>query len=149
MKKFLFLFIVTMGLALSARGQCAFDNTFYLNLTPAGPGMSASDGCCWGGDLITVNVIAGESYTISTCGGGAWDSQITLYDAPGTTVLGYSDDFCGLQSQITWIATYTGVLNVVFDEFYCTSNTTCMQMTVTWNGAPPLPPANDECINAI
>lgn len=125
--------LIMLLLSITAFSQCPFNNTFYINLSPASAGETASDACVWGGDLITTNVIAGETYVISNCDNiDAFDSQITLYNAAGTVVLGYSDDFCGLYSQITWVATYTGVLNIIVDEYNCISGTTCMKLDVTW-----------------
>lgn len=120
-----------------AEAQCPFNNSLYLNMTPAAAGQTVSDGCVWGGDLVTTNVVAGQTYVFSTCNNlFGWDSQLTLYNAAGTTVLGYNDDLCGTQSEITWVATYTGVVNVVIDVYNCASNSTCLTYEVTWL-APP------------
>ena len=72
--------------------------------------------CTFGGEYNTVNVISGVSYTFSTCNAG-YDTQITLINDASANVEGYNDDFCELQSQITWTATYTGVLRVLVDAF--------------------------------
>lgn len=131
MKKITILFLLTLN--FSGFSQCPFNNTFYLDLTPTAEGDTASDACVWGGDLITSNVISGETYIISLCNNtGFDDSQITLYDTAGATVLGYNDDFCGLYSEVIWTATYTGVLNVVVDEYNCMDNTNCMELGITW-----------------
>jgi len=126
------LLLTMLSLQAPLQAQCPFNNTFYVDLTPSGPGATATDACVWGGDLVTVNVVSGDTYVISLCANAGFDdSQITLYDAAGTTVLGFNDDFCGLYSEITYVATYTGVLNVVVDEFNCVSATSCMQLDVT------------------
>jgi hypothetical protein len=80
---------------------------------------------------VTVNVFVGNVYTFSTCGSPAFDSQITLYNATGTTVLGYNDDGCGLQSSVSWTATYTGQVQVLVDEYFCSDFTACMTLNVT------------------
>lgn len=115
-------------------GQCGNDNSLYLDLTPTGVGNTQSSSCTFAGEYNTVNVIAGVSYTFSTCGAG-YDTQITLINDGTGAVEGYNDDACGLQSEITWVATYTGVLRVLLDQYYCTDNTTCTGMTVTQNTA--------------
>ena len=131
MKKNTLLFL--LNLSIVSFSQCPFNNTFYVDLTPASQGGTVSESCVWGGDLITSSVINGETYIISLCGNtGFEDSQITLYDASGTTVLDYNDDFCDLYSEVTWTATYTGVLNIVIDEFSCVSGTNCMELDITW-----------------
>lgn len=131
MKKITFLFVLL--LSITAFSQCPFNNTFYTNLTPASAGDTATDVCVWGGDLVTVNIVAGETYIVSLCDNVNFeDSQITLYNDAGTVVLGYNDDFCGLFSEVTWVATYTGVLNIVVDEYNCISATNCLKLDVTW-----------------
>ncbi|SFB12256.1 Por secretion system C-terminal sorting domain-containing protein [Flavobacterium swingsii] len=131
MKKITFLFV--LSLSITAFSQCPFNNTFYINLTPASEGGTASDACVFGGDLVTSNVVFGETYVVSLCNNtGFEDSQLTLYDSTGTMVLGYSDDFCGVYSEITWVANYTGILNIIVDEFPCLTGNACMNLDVTW-----------------
>jgi hypothetical protein len=110
--------------------QCAFDNVSFITIDPICPGIVTA-ACTFGGEYITVNVQSGNVYTFSTCGSLAFDSQITLYDALGLTVLGYNDDGCGLQSTLTWTATYTGQVQVLLDRFNCLSQDTCMDLSVT------------------
>lgn len=132
MKKLLAQLIFLLFIGSSAYSQCAFNNTFAVDLTPSGPGATATDVCVNGGEFVTVNVILGETYIISTCNSSlSFDTEITLYDAAGATVLGYDDDFCAPYSQVTYLATYTGVLNVLIDEFSCLSNASCAQLDVT------------------
>ncbi|MBK8500644.1 MAG: T9SS type A sorting domain-containing protein [Flavobacteriales bacterium] len=125
-----------------AHAQCADNNTLYnVNATPPCPG-STTVGCVWGGEYVLVNVVAGNTYTFSTCG-AAWDTQITLYNNAGGGSLGYNDDGCGLQSTITWTATFTGQLRVLVDQYPCTSNFICAGLTVSCT--PGTLPAGD-CI---
>jgi hypothetical protein len=125
--------LILLTLSISAFGQCPFDNTFYVDLTPVSQGATVSESCVWGGDLVTSNVVAGETYIISLCANAGFeDSQLTLYNSAGTTVLGYDDDYCGYYSQITWVASYTGVLNILIDEYNCIDGTSCMNLDVTW-----------------
>jgi len=117
-KNYFYLFLLLS--TIKTFGQCSFNNTFYLNLTPTSAGTTVSDACVYGGDLVTVNVVAGQKYTISTCNSVEFsDSQITLYNGSGLTVLGYDDDFCAPYLTIIWVDTYTGVINVVVDEYPC------------------------------
>lgn len=103
----------------------------------------------WGGEHATVDVIAGNSYTFSTCGGGAWDTQITLFEEGSATFIGFNDDSaCGLQSEITWTATFTGTVRVVVNEWDCITNSEDMVLTVTNNGPGAGAPANDGCATA-
>ncbi|MBE2247464.1 MAG: hypothetical protein IAE67_09420, partial [Candidatus Competibacteraceae bacterium] len=126
---FLIIFLVGL-LSNQANAQCPFNNTYYTTVTPPCPGTSTAT-CVFGGEYVTVNVTAGNTYTFSTCGSSTFDSQLTLYNSTGTTVLGYNDDGCGLQSTITWVATYTGTVQILLDQYNCLSNTTCMNLTVS------------------
>lgn len=129
------LYISFVALFFSAQtvfSQCAFDNTPSAFGTISLPGCPGNTNltCLNGGEDVSVNVVAGNQYVFSTCASTTFDSQLTLYDATGVTVLGYNDDFCGVQSEITWIATYTGVVHILLDEYSCTSNTTCMDLNI-------------------
>lgn len=144
-------FILFLCVALVAfekprlQAQCPFNNVPYVTVTPICPGTQTVF-CVWGGDYVTVNVQAGVSYTFATCGSFAFDSQITLYNAAGTVVLGYNDDGCGLQSTVTWLATYTGQVQVLIDRFNCLSLNTCINLTITCTDAQPLGCPNDNVV---
>lgn len=129
------LHIVFVALFFSTQNihsQCTFNNTpsaYGVITLPSCPGSSTLP-CVNGGEDVSVNVVAGNQYVFSTCGSTTFDSQLTLYDATGVTSLGYNDDFCGVQSEITWVATYTGVVHVLLDQYSCASNTTCMELNI-------------------
>ena len=126
--------------ACGAFAQCADNNTLYnVAATPPCPG-SITVGCVWGGEYVIVNVVAGNTYTFSTCG-ATWDTQITLYNNAGGGSLGYNDDGCGLQSTITWVATFTGQLRVLVDQYNCATNFICAGLTI--GCTPGAPPAGD------
>ncbi|MBK9591155.1 MAG: hypothetical protein IPO32_06525 [Crocinitomicaceae bacterium] len=130
MKKLLSL--VLAGFAtMASYGQCAFNNTFYIDATPPCPGTMTA-GCVNPGEYVSVNVVAGNTYEFTTCGGTLFtDTELTLYDAFGFTVLDYNDDDCGTQSTITWVATFTGTVNLLLDEFPCSSSSSCVDIDVT------------------
>ena len=142
----LFLAMAVAGLAPSGtRAQCGNDNVLTgAAITPTCPGTTSVP-CVQGGQYALVNVVAGNQYTFSTCGGAAWDTQITLYNNAGGGSLGYNDDFCGLQSSVTWIASFSGQLRVLVDQFYCTSVSTCAALTITCAAGPPPLTNNDPC----
>lgn len=112
--------------------QCPFDNVPYLTVTPPCPG-SNSISCMFAGEYLTVNVTSGNTYIFSTCGTGLSDTQLSLYDA-FLNPIAYSDDFCGLLSEITWTATYTGQVFILLDEFPCSSLSICTNLSITCNG---------------
>jgi hypothetical protein len=128
----------------SAHAQCANDNTLTgATVTPPCPG-STTVPCLQGGQYALVNVIAGNQYTFSTCG-ATWDTQITLYNNSGGGSLGYNDDFCGLQSTVSWTASFTGQLRVLVDRYVCTNNAVCAPLTITCAAGPPPLTNNDPC----
>ena len=114
----------------SVNSQCANNNYQYGSISNLAPGASATIYCMYGGEYALVNVVNGASYTFSTCG-GSWDTQLTLYSNSGGSSLAYNDDYCSLQSQISWTASFTGQVRVVLDKWPCNSYNSCMNMTVT------------------
>lgn len=130
--EFYLLLTVSLVFSVSAVSQCGFGGTNYGNVTPAGVGQTYSlPNYVWGGDQYTLNAQAGCTYTISTCGGG-WDSQITVF-APNLSVVGYNDDACGLQSQVTFTAATSGNYTIQVNVFFCGSNTSAIpNFNVTW-----------------
>ena len=125
--KFFLTLVVSLFTVLSY-SQCVNDNAFGLDATPGCPGTMTVTGVN-GGSYYTVNVVAGNTYTFSTCGNTAFDTQITVLD--GATVLGYNDDDCGLQSTVTWVATFTGTIDVLVDEFNCSNTGIGAELAVT------------------
>lgn len=137
--------VVLLMMTHTSFSQCPYDNTAsaYGTITIAGCPGNTTLSCINGGEEISVNVEAGNQYIFSTCASTTFDSQLTLYDATGVTVLDYNDDFCGSQSQITWVATYTGIVHILLDEYSCTSNTTCMDLNIDCS----VPPATGNGCN--
>jgi gliding motility-associated-like protein len=126
------LSIILAGFAtMASYSQCAFNNSFYIDATPPCPGTMTA-GCVNPGEYVSVNVVAGNTYEFTTCGGTLFtDTELTLYDAFGFTVIDYNDDDCGTQSTITWVATFTGTVNLLLDEFPCSSSGSCVDIDVT------------------
>ena len=98
------LLSVSFLLINSTFSQCTFNNTNVSTVTLPGCPGSASVTCLHAGESVGVNVTAGNIYTFSTCGSTTFDSELTLYNTAGVTMLGYNDDFCGTQSQIPVLA---------------------------------------------
>jgi len=132
--------------------QCPNNNTVIAGgaITPPCPGTMTVP-CVNGGQYALINVTAGNIYTFNTCG-GTYDTQITLYNNAGGGSLGTNDDYCGLQSQVTWVATFTGQLRVLVDRYVnlftpCGTGG-CAPLNITC--LPPAPPlTNDNCGSAI
>ncbi len=138
-------------------------NDACANATPIACGGSASgstvgannDGPaadCGGGstapDVWYTITGTGGAITASLCGGGTnYDSQLDVYTgACGalTNIGGCNDDFCGLQSQMTWTSTLGVVYRIRVHGF--SGSTGNFSLAVTC--APPPGPANDNCANA-
>lgn len=104
--------------------------------------------CVQGGQYALVNVTAGNTYTFSTCTGNSFDTQITLFDNTGGAALGYNDDACGtfgLQSSVSWPATFSGQLRVLVDQWNCASNAVCIPLTIVCSPPPPPVTNNNPC----
>lgn len=153
MKQFILLFSLLSFVlfAPKAEAQCTFNNTLIgsLNPTAVGAGGAAQTNCAFGGDMYSVTVCAGATYTFSTCGVNGFDTELTLFAADGVTVLGFNDDACGNQSTITWTATYSGTAYILLDQwglfFDCSHNTTCQRLTVTQTTACPTLASPSSC----
>ncbi|WP_034062129.1 LamG-like jellyroll fold domain-containing protein [Lacinutrix jangbogonensis] len=119
------------------QAQCPYSNTFYADLTPTGAGNIQNTTCAWGGEYYSTSVVLGQTYIFSTCDTSTFlgvDTQLTLYDASGTTVIDYDDDTCAILSTITWTATFNGIVHVLVNEYNCISGTSCIDLSVTWVG---------------
>ncbi|MFO7879170.1 MAG: hypothetical protein R6V52_03945, partial [Bacteroidales bacterium] len=124
-----FIFVST------AAGQCSNCNTNFPagNHTTTSSTLTTVSTSIWGGDYSYYDVTAGETYTWTTCSSTAFDTQLTLFQGTGCagTVLDYNDDDCGLQSTITWTATFTGTVTVLVSEYDCLDNST--PTTLQWS----------------
>ncbi len=143
------LFVAALLLsATQAFSQCANDNILVAgNLTP--PGVSMTTTATFNaGEYVLAWVDAGANYTITTCALGSYDTQITVYeDATGTFIV-YNDDFCGLQTSVTFTPTICGYVRVLLDQYYCTASGLSSGVAMTMNsagaGAPVLTAAPDQ-----
>ncbi|MBK9077378.1 MAG: T9SS type A sorting domain-containing protein [Flavobacteriales bacterium] len=137
--------VLAACLATGAMAQCPNDNTLTgVAVTPPCPG-STTVPCVQGGQYALVNVVAGNTYTFSTCA-ATFDTQITLFNNAGGGSMGYNDDACGtgLQSSVTWVATFTGQLRVLVDQYNCASNTTCAPLLIACT-----PPPSGDCVYTL
>ena len=125
MKKIFTQILIASALALPGviNAQCSGGTSQgTLTTTPAWQIQNNADG----GKYYSFNATAGYTYEFSYCaanGGGAstYDTQISICDNTGTAVggTGYSDDFCGVQSYVSWIAPSTATYRVLSSLFFC------------------------------
>ncbi|HET6992218.1 MAG TPA: PKD domain-containing protein, partial [Bacteroidia bacterium] len=142
----LFLFAITSSSGAFAQG-CANTATLVAgNLTPPGVGLSTTQ-TYNGGQYVLATVIAGANYTVSTCGNTSFDTQLTIYNDLSGAFIAYNDDFCVLQSTVSFTPTFCGNVRVVLNQFNCASSTSSMDVTMTMNtagsGIPTLTAAPD------
>ena len=151
MKKILLVLLAVVLLSHTKTfGQCANNNTLLMSYSPLCNGSIENiTPCIQGGQYVAINVTSGNVYTFSTCGNTAFDTQITIYNSTGGGALGYNDDGCGLQSTVTWTATFTGVLWILVDQYSCANNTTCIPLNVTCAVAPPPAPGDEPCTATV
>lgn len=117
------------------QAQCTYDNTIFLTWDASTQLVNVSDQvsslCTYGGEYNRVtNMVAGNTYRISTCTNTAFDTQITIFTAGGGSVVAYDDDNCGLQTEIFFTPGTSGDYDIQINEFNCITNTTCMDMVV-------------------
>ena len=105
---------------------------------------------CTGGsvapDVWYTIVGTGGAITASLCG-SAYDTKIDVYTgACGslTNIGGCNDDFCGLQSEMTWTSTLGTTYRIRVHGFAGATGAYTLNVTCAAVG-----PANDNCANAI
>mgnify|MGYP006152787907 CR=1 FL=1 len=139
MKNLILNFFAVFAFVMSANAQCGYDNVQF-GTSPA-PTVVGSPviltSCLYAGEFRRVTgLVAGATYRFDTCIDAVFDSQLTIYPAGGGMSLAYNDDFCGTQSQLDFVAPVSGDYDVLLDEYYCTSNSTCMTLQVTLLSMP-------------
>lgn len=102
------------------------------------------------GQYYTINVTCGNTYNFTFCSNGgtaAWDTQITINQTDNTTQLAYNDDFCGLQSNVSWTANFTGSIHVLISLYSC-NNAGGSNATLAYNVTPTSVSYNPSCTSA-
>lgn len=146
MRYLIIIFLLMLQVKIFA--QCNNNNTYDGTLSVTYVGDTDTKTCIRGGRYIKVDVVSGENYEFSTCGGN-WDTFITLYRDSDGSLLGYNDDYCGLLSFVSWTATFTGTVRVLVDEYDCTGYSSCgADLLVRWAEQSAAPP-NQDCSGAI
>ncbi|CAN5414749.1 hypothetical protein BH11BAC1_BH11BAC1_08440 [soil metagenome] len=98
------------------------------------------------GTYYTFAAIAGQTYYFSFCGadGGnsSFDTQISLLNNAGVYAGGYNDDFCGLQSYLTWTCLATANYRVLINLYSCQATGANLGTLVYKYAAPLTCPGN-------
>lgn len=122
-----------LGLSLlwnSSVAQCDNDNDYYTSVFPFGPGTTTVY-CIDAGSYVEVEVVEGYTYTFSTCNYQYWNVGLTLYGTAFGEFIDYNEDFCDDGAQITWVATYSGFVDILVDEENCSDDDECMDLDIT------------------
>ncbi|MDD3740485.1 MAG: SprB repeat-containing protein, partial [Bacteroidales bacterium] len=96
-------------------------------------------------------IYAGQAFIFSFCQNGGStgiDTQIEIcYNTTGLPVAGfYNDDFCGLGSEIAFIAPAAGTYRIAIYQYYC-SATSVAAGTLAYVTMPV--PTNGDCLGAL
>jgi hypothetical protein len=155
MKKLLLSALFAMSFFSISNAQCLCTSQYPLgNMTPTTV-WSTINTLMYAGDYAVVNVTAGNTYEFSTCAANgsnvAYDSELTLL-TNAQQLLVYNDDFCGIQSFVSWVATYTGTVQIHLTEYYlgagCYTNSTPSSIRYRYVAGAVTVPANNLCANA-
>jgi len=146
MKKYLHLFVSTFAAVFLcnnpaySQGECLGGGCSGGGQYPAGTQSTTSaafvtvSATTWAGDYAVYNVTAGQTYEWTLCSGdggsASYDSELTLLNSTGATVICYSDDYCGDDAKIQWTATSTTTVRVLISRWSCTGNT--VNTTIRW-----------------
>jgi subtilisin-like proprotein convertase family protein len=82
--------------------------------------------------------------TLSLCDGGTdYDSYLRVFDACGGNQIAFNDDFCGLQSQLSFASDGTSTYYIMVEGFASNAGNFSLEVTCVD------PPVNDECTGAL
>lgn len=121
---------------------CTFAGTQYPSntLTPTSSWQTLN--CQYAGEYSVYNVVNGNSYQWSYCNGdGAsspYDNRLNLYIHSNGSYITCSGDACGLDAKINWVATFTGQVRVLTNQYFsssnpCGTNSTCSNLAYRMN----------------
>lgn len=114
---------------------CGYNNTLYTTInapTTLNQIVSPSNNCTWAGEYVRVNnLIAGNTYRISTIGVNNFDTILSIFLAGGGNPVAYNDDWnTSRQSEIYFTPFVSGNYDLLIDEFGCVSNELCASIQV-------------------
>lgn len=144
MEKQIFVFILAL---ISYSGMACTGGTSGGTLSPAPAYQTVAVNS---GQYFVINVTCGSTYNFTFCSNGGtagWDTQITVNQTDNVTQLAYNDDFCGLQSNVSWTATFTGTIHVLVSQYSCV-NSGAVSGTLAYNVTPTSVSYNASCSSA-
>lgn len=132
--KILLVTIILSLFSFGTYGQCNFAGWTDSGVTVTPTSTSQFTPNIQAGEYFLMNVTNGVNYTVRSCS-AAWDTQLTLYDTSGNFIV-YNDDSCGLRSEVSFTATFTGQVRVILTRFNCAA--TANVATIEYVGVVPI-----------
>lgn len=131
--------ILFFGLSTTlALGQCSNTNTFLQHVSFPSGSNTVAVSCVKGGEYVSLDVIQGTEYIISTCANPApFDTYLTLFEDQSGNYLTHQDDGCVFggagngTTLLNWTSTLTGRIRISLNAYGCGSNPNCAQLQVT------------------
>lgn len=139
--------LLAFAYSLSFTSLACTGGTNAGTLTPTGAYQTQAVSV---GQYYVVNVVCGSTYNFTFCSNGGtagWDTQITINQTDNTTQLAYNDDACGLQSNVSWTATFTGTVHVLISLYNC-NNGAADTGTMAYNVTSTSVSYNASCTSA-
>lgn len=143
MKKIFTHILITLGISAPAAlfAQCT-GGTQQGTLTPtvAWQFQAGADGS----KFYNFAATAGNTYEFSYCsangGSSTYDTQLSILTSAGVAVggTGYSDDYCGTQSFVSWVAPTTATYRILSNKYNCTNQNNLG--TLAYRMIVPTPP---------
>jgi PKD repeat protein len=140
------VFLLVTG-AQTVNAQCPNDNILVAgSLTPPGVSMTATQTFA-AGEYMLAYVEFGANYTVTTCASSTYDTQITVYEDVSGNFVAYNDDFCGLQTSLSFTSNICGYVRIVLDQYFCNASGASASVDMIQNtagAAPTLTAAPDQ-----
>ena len=127
--------------SLNTNDLCGYSNTYFTTITAPSTInsiVSPSPNCTFGGEYVRVtNLVASNTYRISTIGTTNWDTQITIYPAGGGNAVAFNDDWNGsFQSEIYFTPFVTGNYDILINKYGCLPESLCASLEVELSVIP-------------
>ena len=86
----------------------------------------------YAGEYAAFSVTSGITYVFSYCSAdgasASYNSELTLRNKANDAFISYSNDACGDDAKIQWMATFTGIVKLVTTVSGCGTNTTSTKL---------------------
>lgn len=139
----LFVMIVTTNLSF---GQFCGTPTSTIAISPSTTSQNTPS-YSNGFRVFTFNAQAGCTYVWTTCGQSSIDTYFRIHNTATGVMVAANDDWCGLQSYLSWTCTSTGNYSMHLSRYVCNELSSATVMSYYISGCATAP-ANDNCSNA-